>query len=118
MNYLFIGKNLCHGLTVIVFITFFATSSFGAVLNPFPTRERAPAPQYQQSSPRYRQVEPSQELEQFRQEIARFQCPELQALQGRLQNQRQSAVTRADREYYRRFLNELSREMDSKRCNN
>ncbi len=118
MNYLFVGKNLYHGLTIIVFAVFFATSSFGAVLNPFPTRERAPAPQYQQSSPQYRQVQPPPKLQQFKQEISRFQCPELQALKVQLRDQYQSAVTGDDKKYYRSFLNELSREMDDKRCNN
>ena len=116
MNYLFVGKNLYHGLTIIVFTTFFATSSFGAVLNPFPTRDRPP--QYQQPAPISRQAQPSQELKQFRQEISRFQCPDLQALQVQLRNQFQSATTRADKEYYRGFLKELSREKDRKRCNN
>ncbi|MBL4902673.1 MAG: hypothetical protein JKY62_11960 [Desulfocapsa sp.] len=117
MNRLVVRKNLCHGLLLTVFISFFAMSSFGAVLNPFPKQDRALAPQYQQLSPKYRQVQPSRELEQFRQDIAIFQCPELQALQVRLMSKHQSARTGADKEYYRGFLNELSRAKVKKECN-
>ncbi|MEA3467130.1 MAG: hypothetical protein U9R57_02775 [Thermodesulfobacteriota bacterium] len=112
----FIRKNLFPCLLFFIFVMLYAASSLGAVLNPFPTRERAP--QYQQSSPGYRQVQSPQELGQFRQEIAGFQCPELRALKVQLQNQYKTAVAKDDKEYYRRFLNELYREMYNKSCKN
>ncbi len=113
----FLRKNLFHCLLFFIFVMLYAAPSFGAVLNPFPTRERAP--QYQQQSvPRNNQVQPPKALEQFRQEIARFPCSELKALHGQLQNQYKAAVTKADKDYYRRFLNELYREMYNKSCKN
>ncbi len=107
----FLRKNLFPCLLFFIFVMLYAASSLGAVLNPFPTRERAP-----QSSPRYPQVQSPQELGQFRQEIVRFQCPELRALKVQLQNQYKTAVAKDDKEYYRRFLNELYREMYNKSC--
>ena len=112
----FFRKNLFYCLPVFIFAMLYAASSFGAVLNPFPTRERAP--QYQQSSPVYRQVKPPQELVKFRQEISGFQCPELKALHVQLQNQYKAAVAKSDKEYYRSFINELYREMYDKSCKN
>lgn len=112
----FLRNNLFHCLLFFfVFAMLFEASSFGAVLNPFPTRDRAP--QYQQSFPGFRQAQPPPELEQFRRDIDKFPCPELKALQVRLRNQYNAAVTTTDKEYYRLFLNELYREMNDKNCN-
>jgi hypothetical protein len=92
----------------------FAASSFGAVLNPFPSPERAPI--YQQVPPRYQQPQTSPELEQFKRDITQFSCPDLNALYDRIRRQFNAAVTVADREYYNDFLTALHNEK-SKRCN-
>ena len=116
MHYLFkcIGKTIGHGLTIPVFIAFFATTSFAAELLPFPSPNRVP--QVQQSAPRYSRPQPQPELEQFRRDITEFPCQELSALYSRMRTQFEAARTAADQEYYSRFLNELYREM-SGRCN-
>lgn len=108
------SKKLFQGLSFVVFTTFFTTSAIAAELLPLPSRDRAP--QYQQSAPRYRQPQPPPKLEQFRRDIAKFPCPELNALYDRIRGQYEAAATAADREYYNRFLSELYREM-SGRCN-
>ncbi len=109
----FIRKNILHCLLYLIFGVIYATPSFGAVLNPFPTRDRVP--QYQQV-PRYLQVPPPQEMARFKKDIARYQCPQLKKLRVRLRDQYKAAVSNADKTYYKRFLNELYGQMDEKNC--
>ncbi len=116
MHYLvrFPGETIGKGLTVLVFIALLPAFSFAAELLPFPSQNRAP--QVQQTAPRYRQPQPQPELEQFRRDIKKFPCPELNALYSRIRSQFDAAQTAADQEYYSRFLNELYGEISS-RCN-
>jgi len=109
----FLRKNIFYCFLYLIFTIPGATSSFGAVLNPFPTRDRRP--QYQQES-RRPQMLSVQEMVRFKQEIDKFQCPQLKKLHVRLRDQYKTAVSTADKAYYRRFLNELYREMDEKNC--
>jgi hypothetical protein len=105
-NKLFIGPVLLASFVL------FAASSFGAVLNPFPSPERTPI--YQQT-PRHQQPQTSPELEQFKRDITQFSCPDLNALYDRIRRQFNAAVTKADREYYNGFLGPLYDEK-TKRC--
>ena len=109
----FLRKNLFHCLLYIVFTILFAASSFGAVLNPFPTQKRIP--QYQEV-PRYPQIQSPQEIARFKRDIARFQCPQLKKLQVGLRGQYKAVVSTADKAYYKRFLKELYGEMGKKNC--
>jgi len=89
-------------------------NSYSAVLNPFPKLERAPV--YQQVAPRYQQPGVSPELEQFRKDISRFPCSDLDTLTKRIEQQFNEADTVADREYYQNFLMAL-RDEKTRRCN-
>ncbi len=107
------GKNLLIGPVLLASFVLFTASSFGAVLNPFPSPERAPI--YQQVQPRYQQRQTSPELEQFKRDITQFSCPDINALYERIQRQFNAAVTPADKKYYNGFLGALYDEQ-TKRC--
>jgi hypothetical protein len=104
---------LLVGPVLLASFVLFAASSFGAVLNPFPSPERPPI--YQQATPRHQQTQTSPELEQFKRDITQFSCSDLNALYDRIRRQFNAAVTKADKEYYNGFLGALYDEK-TKRC--
>lgn len=108
-----VWKSIFHCLSLVLLTASLVTISWSAELLPLPSPERGP--QYQQSAPMYNQSR-SSELMQFRREIQGFPCQELAALRNQLRSQFRTAKTEADRVYYRRFLDELYREMDDKHC--
>jgi len=95
---------------LFVVAVFCTASSFGAVLNPFPSPERVPM--YQQVAP---SPQPADELERFRQDLHRFSCADMDALYKRLKQQYDAASTNADRNYYNGFINALQVEK-AKNC--
>ena len=101
-------------LPVFLTVILFAASSFGAVLNPFPSPERVPI--YQQVAPRARQPQPATELEQFKKDLRHFSCADIDALSKKLQQQLNAAATVSDRTYFNGFLNALRAEKRRK-CN-
>ncbi|HHB75213.1 MAG TPA: hypothetical protein ENK84_01535 [Desulfobulbus sp.] len=111
LHYTMITKS---SLPVSLIVVLFAASSFGAVLNPFPSPERVPI--YQQVAPRVRQVQPATELEQFKQDLQNFSCADIEALSKKLQQQLNAATNVADRNYFNGFLNALRAEK-RKKCN-
>jgi hypothetical protein len=117
MNFFLADYNKRLSLRLIFFIAviFLAVNSYGAVLNPFPKPERMPV--YKQVEPRYQVRQISPELEQFRHDITRFPCSDLDNLYERIQQQFNEAGTVEDRQYYRNFLTALDDER-SRRCNN
>ena len=101
-------------LPVFLIVVLFAASSFGAVLNPFPSPERVPI--YRQIAPRARQRQPATELEQFKQDLKKFSCADIEALSKKLQQQLNAATNVADKNYFNGFLNALRAEKGRK-CN-
>lgn len=99
---------------LFVIAVFCTASSFGAVLNPFPSPERVPM--YQQVAPRSRQPQTRTltEFTQFKRDVRQFSCAEIDTLYNRLQRQLNAAVTAADRNYYNGFLNILRAEKTRK----